>query len=231
MWLASNRGWYSVVAYDPNKDRTGRKLQGKPPYVLVRARVKKHLTHVKAMMPSAKIETDDRADYKFRMVVPVAVWKKFLHTEVDRIDYTNFKNSVVDKELHDAYMGVWGVMYRLQPLRSRFSQIITGRGWGKRAEQRRLVDDYEGPGLVWPDDYDEDNTLNGLPFNPLDDNFEDGCQECGCRQEDHEDGVGECSIKGCGCPKYINAFDAAVRDTLWADINALNDMTTGRHDG
>jgi hypothetical protein len=40
--------------------------------------------------------------------------KRTLADAVDRIDYDNFKSSVEEQDRHDAYMGVWSAMLRLQ---------------------------------------------------------------------------------------------------------------------
>ncbi|MGB5136633.1 MAG: hypothetical protein WBN89_15825 [Prochlorococcaceae cyanobacterium] len=37
-----------------------------------------------------------------------------LASRVMALDYPNFKNSISDRDLHDAAMKVWGVMYGLQ---------------------------------------------------------------------------------------------------------------------
>ena len=55
-----------------------------------------------------------RRDYAWRTIVTKTQMKKAMDKLVDDIDYTNFKDSVKDEELHDAYVGVWTEMYIYQ---------------------------------------------------------------------------------------------------------------------
>lgn len=121
MWLATNRGFYSVVAYDARKG--GEELSG--PHVLVRTRMREHLEVLKATVEDddvsptpikVEIATDPTADYMFRTIIPLEWWQGFVLAETERIDYGNFKNSVKDDTLHSAYMSIWGIMHRLQPI-------------------------------------------------------------------------------------------------------------------
>jgi hypothetical protein len=56
------------------------------------------------------------SDYHYRCAIPKSVVIEKLTTEIDDIDYSNFKNSVKDNALHRAYIDVWFTMSRLQPL-------------------------------------------------------------------------------------------------------------------
>lgn len=54
------------------------------------------------------------ADYRFRAELPRKLVATVIADQVECIDYPNFKDSVPDRELHDAYMAFWTVMHRLQ---------------------------------------------------------------------------------------------------------------------
>ena len=100
MRLCLNRGFISIVEDRANPDR-----------LLVRARV---AGHVEEVFPGAKVFTDASADYLFRAFVDRQEVAKQLSNEVLSIDYENFKSTVADKALHDAYMDFWTIMYQLQ---------------------------------------------------------------------------------------------------------------------
>ena len=66
------------------------------------------------MFPSAKVIRDAGTDYLYRAVLPRNVVKQALAAMIDHIDYPNFKESVEDRSLHAAYVGVWCAMAGLQ---------------------------------------------------------------------------------------------------------------------
>lgn len=111
MWIFLNNAFLSVV--DPKASYSG----GRGPVsrdLLVRARLK---GDIEAVFPKAKVqETPDR-DYRFRALLPREVVAEVMLDAVNEIDYQNFKGSVPEKARHDAYAGVWGVMYREQERR------------------------------------------------------------------------------------------------------------------
>lgn len=126
MWLFEKRGFISVVAYDPKKDRN---KSSKFPqiakkagtHLLVRARIKEDLEMLKSVLPTLHIETDPSADYSFRCVIPRSKFKKFLAEAVDGITYdSHFKevareHSKGSSGRYSAMMKVWGNMADLQP--------------------------------------------------------------------------------------------------------------------
>ena len=101
MWLMTNKAFLSVVKDRGNNER-----------VLVRARV---AGHIESVFPDADVFTDGNADYMFRAFLPRAQVMAALGNLVFDIDYDNFKNSVKNKRLHDAYLQVWYAMWDLQP--------------------------------------------------------------------------------------------------------------------
>ena len=100
MWACLNDGFLSLVAdrNDPNR-------------LLVRARRKEHLTNV---FPKAEVFSVAVSDYKFRALISRAEVAAVVTDRIMGIKYDNFKNSVKDDDLHNAYNSVWSVMYRLQ---------------------------------------------------------------------------------------------------------------------
>lgn len=71
---------------------------------------------IEKLFPDAKVTRYTKSDYLFRAAVKKADVKAALCAEVDRIVYNNFKASVRDAKLHNAYNRVWSVMADLQPL-------------------------------------------------------------------------------------------------------------------
>lgn len=101
MWICTNKGFLSIVAH-----------RDKPGYFMVRARRRPDL---KFWVNDAIeiLETPD-ADYRYRAVINRKELNRLMDCAMDQITYDNFKSSVKDTALHDAYMGFWSIMYRLQ---------------------------------------------------------------------------------------------------------------------
>ena len=106
MWIATNEGWVSVV-----KRRGTNEL-------LVRARKEEHLICVLLYLQEDTSFEDDRifidldADYPYRMYVTREEFKRYMDTQINRIDYDNFKASVPDKTYARALNDVWYTMYQ-----------------------------------------------------------------------------------------------------------------------
>ncbi len=131
MWMFEKRGFISVVAYDPKKDRNKSSkfpeiaMRGKKEYddshLLVRARIKEDLDMLKLVVPSLHVETDKSADYSFRAIITRKQMKKFLAMSVDDLNYdSHFKevardNSPKAEGRYSAMMSIWSAMAKLQP--------------------------------------------------------------------------------------------------------------------
>jgi hypothetical protein len=106
MWILTTSGFLSVVRHH---DRPGD--------LLVRGRVRADLEAFCADTGAdAPLETLGR-DYRWRTVVPVAMFAQYLASEAEAIDYCNFKNAVAVRQGHDRalrYHGVWDVTHALQ---------------------------------------------------------------------------------------------------------------------
>jgi len=100
MWLCTSTSFLSVVADRDSADR-----------LLVRARREGDIENV---FPEAETFTDQFADYLYRAYLPRKRVAEALADAVREIDYPNFKNSVVDHDLHACYLGIWWTMRSLQ---------------------------------------------------------------------------------------------------------------------
>src|SRR5262245_25115673 len=96
MWIILNNAFLSVVATASNDDT-----------LVVRARKRQDILNV---FPNARIVALPKRDYQYRTVVSRQEMKDAMAAQVDRIDYTNFKDSVADDARHDAYLSIWQTM-------------------------------------------------------------------------------------------------------------------------
>ena len=111
MWLCLNNAFLSIV----NKDCP-------PGSLLVRARRPGDIE--KVFGDKVKVTRSTDSDYLLRAIVAVEQVELAMKRAVRNIEYENFKNSVEDHELHDAYMKVWGAMSEVQnprPYSTRFT--------------------------------------------------------------------------------------------------------------
>src|SRR4051812_38801979 len=102
MWICLNDAFLSIVAHYDDPDK-----------LLVRARVK---GHIEAVFPGYKVYTRAGSDYLYRADVLRDAVAQVMRERIMNIDYTNFKDSVKDHKLHDAYAGFWTIMNRLQSM-------------------------------------------------------------------------------------------------------------------
>lgn len=101
MWIFLNDAFVSVVAH---KDQ--------PRFLLVRARRRGDLERLFGDQPV--VERTPTADYLYRCTVSREVLAKIIADRIQSIDYTNFKDSIQDKPLHDVCFEVWDRMSELQ---------------------------------------------------------------------------------------------------------------------
>lgn len=101
MWIMTNGGFLSVVDKGDDSGRT----------LLVRAR---RPGDIERAFPDATVQDGGGTDYRFRARIDREQVAQAVADQVRGISYGNFKGSVRDRRLHDAYMDVWGVMYGLQ---------------------------------------------------------------------------------------------------------------------
>jgi hypothetical protein len=100
MWIFLNDSMLSIVQKPDDKDT-----------LTVRARIK---GDIEAVFPEAKVTEGAGTDYRFRAKIPREIVAKAMFDRVISLSASNFKASVKERKRHDAYMGVWDVMYRHQ---------------------------------------------------------------------------------------------------------------------
>ena len=90
---------------------------------MVRARLKKHLENLRARfsaLADAEILTWANRDYRYRLIVPKAVWAGVLKEMAEEQGWSNFKNEAASRRVKvgSAYISalhdVWQTMYELQ---------------------------------------------------------------------------------------------------------------------
>lgn len=101
MWICFNDGFVSVVADKSN-----------PASLLVRARRKQDLVNVCGK--DMEVLKDAGTDYRWRAFVDRKAFSALVAARIGKIDYTNFKNSVKDHDLHEMYMDFWSRHHRYQ---------------------------------------------------------------------------------------------------------------------
>lgn len=102
MWISFNNAFLSIIEPTPGSDN-----------LLVRARRPGDIEAV--FGESYKVEKRPERDYLFRALIPRDVVAQAVADSVRGISYGNFKASVRNTKLHDAYAAVWSIMARLQP--------------------------------------------------------------------------------------------------------------------
>lgn len=100
MWIFLKDSFLSIVQKPGDSDT-----------LTVRARIK---GDIEAVFPDAQVIQGGGTDYRFRAKIPREVVAKAMHDQVMNLTASNFKASVKGKKRHDAYFGVWQVMYQYQ---------------------------------------------------------------------------------------------------------------------
>ena len=102
MWICLSDAFLSIVEPAPGSDT-----------LLVRAR---RAGDIERVFADAKVSKTPGRDYLFRATLPRAQVAAVVSQHVAGIGYKNFKSSVSDNKLHDAFAGFWSIMARLQPI-------------------------------------------------------------------------------------------------------------------
>lgn len=124
MWVMLNDAMFSIV--EDRNDST---------QLVVRARREGDIEKV-FKVPQEDVFENDTSDYRFRIWVDRDRVEEVISDEVRRIDYTNFKDSVGDDELHDAYVKVWTAMFNMQE--KKYTRSI--KCWEKYFEEKYGID-------------------------------------------------------------------------------------------
>lgn len=117
MWFCFNNAFLSIV--DP--EDAGADL------LLVRARREGDIQRI---FPNVDVIRTPGRDYLFRAYIERGVVGAVVADMVTKVSYPNFKNSVKENLLHDAYSKVWHIMSNLQPL-APYSNTETNRRQGR----------------------------------------------------------------------------------------------------
>jgi hypothetical protein len=101
MWLCFQDGFLSVVA-----DKSD------PARLMVRARRKKDLLNI--FGDHIEIIENAGSDYRWRTFADRKTLAALVAARIEGIDYSNFKNSVEEQDLHDLYLDFWTLHRRYQ---------------------------------------------------------------------------------------------------------------------
>ena len=96
MWIFLNDSFLSVVEHKDKAD-----------VLLVRSRI---AGDIERAVPEIEVFELENADYRYRAEVGRQRFKDAMCAAVDRIHYTNFKNSVKEPKRKTAYLRVWQEM-------------------------------------------------------------------------------------------------------------------------
>lgn len=101
MWICFNDGFVSAVQDPLIEDG-----------LMVRARKGEHL---KVLFPDETVFVGEGTDYKYRVYVSKKAFAQVVADRAANIDYTNFKDSVEDDQLHALYERFWlsHLMYQM----------------------------------------------------------------------------------------------------------------------
>lgn len=94
MWVCTNTGFVSIVEYPGEDD-----------LVMVRGRRYEDVANV--VGDYYMITQTETRDYRFRAIIPKEKVADMIAEVVRKIDYSNFKDSVVDDDLYKFYAEIW----------------------------------------------------------------------------------------------------------------------------
>jgi len=122
MWTFIQTGYFSVVAFDRNRDGLGvpRPADAEPDdLLLVRTRTRGDLVAMLTALelPGSRAASSPKADYPWRAVLTRSEWGRFLVLETENLKDGNFKSRVMDtagRDRHDAYLRVWSTLHSLR---------------------------------------------------------------------------------------------------------------------
>lgn len=130
MWIMTNTGWMSIVKHRTKKD-----------VLILRAR---NVDPLLKYFPPREIIYNLHADYAWRVETTLDYCLKIVATEIYKIDYGNFKESVEDGSLCRAYHQVWsiGLSYQLDEEETGLSKLTRKKrfvqtSWKKSKRNKR----------------------------------------------------------------------------------------------
>lgn len=127
MWIFTNKAAVSVVQDWSN-----------PLHYWVRSRTKGQVEAFCAPLERrVKVEVTPKNDYAYRTKVTLGDLETLALASVRSIDYTNFKDSIVDNKFHSACSKVW-------------SALMTACGTGCYATPKKRAKGIKQTDFVWP---------------------------------------------------------------------------------
>jgi hypothetical protein len=118
MWLFTQYGFFSVVCA---RDLTEHQAGIDDTMVMLRARKHKHLEAIRnrfAELQACEVRETTNTDYRYRLIIPKALWQQIAGSLAAEIDYGNFKSRAHarsgDPAYVDALHDVWAIMEKLQ---------------------------------------------------------------------------------------------------------------------
>jgi hypothetical protein len=129
MWIFTRYGFFSIAC--------ARRPDGSPDSqtVMVRSRRKAHLQSLQSRfqeIATAEIVVLPERDYRYRLILPKAVWATVLAALAHEQEWSNFKNEAAHfqgeagADYVHALHQVWEVMFRLQKSEARAGEISQG---------------------------------------------------------------------------------------------------------
>ena len=100
MWFCFNDGFISAVQH-----------RDEPDMLVVRARRRDILGN---LFPEHKVIVGGSTDYNYRVFIGKEDFSAVVAKRIQAIDYSNFKNSVEDDDLHALYADFWQLHYAYQ---------------------------------------------------------------------------------------------------------------------
>lgn len=116
MWVFLKNSFLSIVQSPDNAS-----------ILVVRARVR---GDIEAVFPAAQIDETPYRDYRFRTYLRREEVAQAMYNEVWNLTATNFKDSVDNKDRHDAYLEVWSAMYMYQQKQLNVEHEHSSYGFG-----------------------------------------------------------------------------------------------------
>jgi hypothetical protein len=106
MWIFLSDSFVSIV--QDRNDKSRLMVRGRRP-----GDVERFLS-LASLPGEFPVSETPHADYRFRASVPRGIVSMCMSAHAERVDYSNFKNTVGDPARHVAYLDVWSIMSEYQ---------------------------------------------------------------------------------------------------------------------
>jgi hypothetical protein len=111
MWLFTTEGFYSVVQHRTDSNTLVVRCRKELDATTLRNRLTVDYGYV------GEVQTTPTADYGWRLMVPRLMFRTYMASCVNDIDYDNFKDAVAERQgldRADVYHDVWQMMLEYQ---------------------------------------------------------------------------------------------------------------------